>query len=111
MLAGKWRARLIQRFDTAPSPDRGPQDKGISEEAKRAVAAEFDDSRWQVVDALLVMESYGGAWANAEGEAVLRKTIQVPAALQGRDLKLSLGAIDADIAPVKWSIRSENFNL
>jgi hypothetical protein len=31
------------------------------------------------------------AWANAEGEAVLRKVIEVPAALQGQDLKLFLG--------------------
>jgi beta-galactosidase len=93
-LAGEWRARLIQRFDAAPSPDKGPQDKGMSEEAKRALAADFDDSKWQVVEAPLVMEAYGGAWANAEGEAVLRKVIEVPAALQGQDLKLSLGAVD-----------------
>jgi hypothetical protein len=40
------------------------------------------------------MEAYGGQWAKAEGEAVLRKTIEVPAALLGQDLKLSLGSID-----------------
>ncbi len=93
-LAGEWRARLIQRFDAAPSPDKGPQDKGISEEARRAVAADFDDSKWQVVEAPRGMELYGGAWNNADGEAVLRKVIEVPAALRGQDLKLSLGAID-----------------
>jgi hypothetical protein len=85
---------LIQRFDASPSPDKGPQDKGISEEAQRAVAADFDDSKWQVVQAPGAMESYGGDWATAEGEAVLRKTIEVPQALLGEDLKLSLGAID-----------------
>jgi beta-galactosidase len=93
-LTGEWRARLIQRFDAAPSPDKGPRDTGISAEAKAAVAANFDDSKWQVVKAPLVMESYGGAWVDAEGEAVLRKVVNVPAALQGQDLKLSLGAID-----------------
>jgi beta-galactosidase len=93
-LAGEWRARLIQRLDAAPSPDKGPQDKGISEEAKRAVAADFDDSKWQVVKAPGGMEGYGGAWNNADGEAVMRKVIEVPAALQGQDLKLSLGTID-----------------
>jgi sialate O-acetylesterase len=36
------------------------------------------------------MEFYGAAWADAEGEAVLRITIEVPAALQGQDSKLSL---------------------
>jgi beta-galactosidase len=93
-LAGEWRARLIQRFDAAPSPDKGPQDTGISAEAKAAVATNFDDSKWQVVKAPLVMESYGGAWVDADGEAVLRKVINMPAALQGQDLKISLGAID-----------------
>ncbi|HEX8833298.1 MAG TPA: hypothetical protein VF719_03820, partial [Abditibacteriaceae bacterium] len=93
-LAGEWRARLIQRFDAAPSADKGPLDKGISEEAKRAVAADFDDSKWQIVEAPLAMEGYGGAWANADGEAVLRKTLDVPSSMLGEDLKLSLGAID-----------------
>jgi hypothetical protein len=93
-LAGEWRARLIQRLDAAPSPDKGPKDPGISEDAKRALAADFDDSGWQVVKAPGGMELYGGAWNNADGEAVLRKTIEVPAVLQGQDLKLSLGQID-----------------
>ena len=93
-VAGEWRARLIQRFDAAPSPDKGPNDPGISEEAKRALAANFDDSGWQVVKAPGGMELYGGAWNNADGEAVLRKTIEVPAVLQGQELKLSLGQID-----------------
>jgi hypothetical protein len=93
-LAGEWRARLIQRLDASPSPDRGYADKGISEEAKRSVAADFDDSKWQVVEAPRGMEMYGGAWDNADGEAVLRKTFEVPASLQGQELKLSLGPID-----------------
>jgi hypothetical protein len=93
-LAGEWRARLIQRLDASPSPDKGHADAGISEEAKRAVAVDFDDSKWQVVKAPGGLEGYGGAWANADGEAVLRKTIEVPALLQGQNLKLSLGSVD-----------------
>jgi beta-galactosidase len=93
-LAGAWRARLIQRFDAAPSVDKGPQDKGISEEAKRALAADFDDSKWQVVQAPGGMETYGGTWDNADGEAVVRKTIEVPSSMVGQELKLSLGSID-----------------
>ena len=93
-LAGEWRARLIQRLDASPSPDKGHADAGISEEAKRAVAVDFDDSKWQVVKAPGGLEGYGGAWANADGEAVLRKTIEVPASLQGQNLKLSLGSVD-----------------
>jgi hypothetical protein len=93
-LVGEWRARLIKRLDASPSPDKGHADPGMSEEAKRSVAADFDDAAWQVVKAPGGMEQYGGTWDKADGEAVLRKTIEVPAALQGQDLKLSLGSID-----------------
>jgi hypothetical protein len=39
----------------------GPQVKGISEEAEHAMAADFDDSKWQVVEAPRGMEAYSGA--------------------------------------------------
>jgi beta-galactosidase len=94
VLGGEWRARQIQRLAAAPSPDKGHEDKGMSAEAKSAVAADFNDADWQVVQAPRDMDSYGGAWANADGEAVFRKVIDVPAALVGQDLKLSLGSID-----------------
>ncbi|HEX8550703.1 MAG TPA: hypothetical protein VF681_04020 [Abditibacteriaceae bacterium] len=93
-LTGEWRARLIQRLDPALSADKGWEDKGISEEAKRALEADFNDASWQVVQAPRDMDSYGGAWTGADGEAVFRKTIEVPAALQGQDLKLALGNLD-----------------
>ncbi|HEX8551941.1 MAG TPA: hypothetical protein VF681_10355 [Abditibacteriaceae bacterium] len=50
---------FIPRFDAAPSPDKGPQDKGINEEVKGAVAADFDNSKWQVAEAPRGMGSYG----------------------------------------------------
>ncbi len=93
-LGGEWRARQIQRFEAAPSSDKGHEDKGISAEAKSAIAADFNDANWQVVQAPRDMDSYGGTWANADGEAVFRKVIEVPAALVGQDLKLSLGSVD-----------------
>ncbi|HEX8832803.1 MAG TPA: glycoside hydrolase family 2 TIM barrel-domain containing protein [Abditibacteriaceae bacterium] len=93
-LAGDWRAKQIQRLDASPSADKGWEDKGISEEAKRAVTAGFDDSKWQVVSIPNNMDSYGNTWDNADGEAVFRKTIEVPKALQGQDLKISLGSVD-----------------
>jgi hypothetical protein len=40
------------------------------------------------------MDSYGGTWAKADGEAVFRRVIDVPAELAGQDLKLSLGTLD-----------------
>jgi beta-galactosidase len=93
-LAGEWRAKQIQRLDAAPSQDNGYEDKGISEEARRALAPEFDDSKWQVVPVPRNMDSYSGPWNNADGEAVFRKVIEVPRELQGQNLKLSLGTVD-----------------
>jgi hypothetical protein len=93
-LGGEWRARQIQRLEASPSADKGHEDKGISAEARSAVTADFNDAGWQVVQAPRDMDSYGGTWTKADGEAVFRKTIEVPVALVGQDLKLSLGAID-----------------
>ena len=93
-LAGEWRARQVQRLEAAPSPDKGIEDKGISEEAKRAVAANFDDAYWQKFQAPGDMDMLGVTWKNADGEAVFRKTIDVPSALLGQDLTLSLGTLD-----------------
>jgi beta-galactosidase len=93
-LGGEWRAKQIQRLDAASTAEKAHEDKGISEEAKRAVAANFDDSKWQVVSVPVDMDSYGETWDSADGEAVFRKTIEVPKALQGQDLKISLGSVD-----------------
>ncbi|HEX8835189.1 MAG TPA: hypothetical protein VF719_13355, partial [Abditibacteriaceae bacterium] len=46
-LAGDWRVKQIQRLPASPSPDKGHADAGISEEAKLAVATDFDDAAWQ----------------------------------------------------------------
>ncbi len=93
-VAGDWRGKQIQRLDASPSPDKGHADPGISEAAKRAVAADFNDAAWQTVQVPRDMDSYGDTWKNADGEAVFRKVIEVPAALVGQDLKLSLGSVD-----------------
>jgi beta-galactosidase len=93
-LGGEWRARQIQRLDASPSADKGHEDKGISDEAKRAVEVSFDDSKWQTVSVPNNMDAYGDTWDRADGEAVFRKVIEVPKALQGQDLKISLGSVD-----------------
>ncbi len=93
-LAGDWRGKQIQRLDAAPSPNPGHPDPGISENAKLAVAPDFDDAAWQNVAIPRDMDMLGETWKNADGEAVFRKVIDVPAALVGPDLKLSLGIID-----------------
>ena len=93
-LAGEWRVKQIQRLVAAPTQDVGYEDIGMSEEARRALATEFDDSKWQAVPVPRNMDSYGPTWDNADGEAVFRKVIEVPRELLGQDLKLSLGTVD-----------------
>jgi beta-galactosidase len=93
-VAGEWRAKQIQRLAASPSPDKGHADPGMSEEAKRAVAADFNDAAWQSVQVPRDMDSYGDTWKDADGEAVLRRVIEVPDALVGQDLKLSLASVD-----------------
>jgi beta-galactosidase len=93
-LAGDWRAKQIQRLDAAPTEDKGHNDTGISAEAKTALAAELDDAAWQTVKVPRDMDTYGGAWDKADGEAVFRKVVEVPTELAGQDLKLSLGIVD-----------------
>jgi beta-galactosidase len=93
-LAGEWRAKQIQRLVAAPTQDQGYEDKGMSEEARRTLATDFDDSAWQAVPVPRNMDSYGPTWDNADGEAVFRKVIEVPSELLGQDLKLSLGSVD-----------------
>jgi beta-galactosidase len=93
-LAGPWKARLVQRLEAAQSPDQGHPDPGMSTQARALLAADVNDGAWQSVDLPGDMAKAGGQWINADGEAVFRKTIEVPASLQGKELVLSLGTVD-----------------
>ena len=93
-LAGSWKAKLVDALPSAPSIDKAHLDQGISPAAKAAVKPEFDDATWATVEVPSKWEGYGGEWANADGEAVFRRWIEVPAGLAGKDSELCLGAID-----------------
>lgn len=94
VLAGTWKAKLIHPKPSAPSLDKAWNDDGITPEALATVAIAFDDGAWQAVPVPMNWESYGGDWANADGEAVFRLAIDVPERMVGKDLELRLGAID-----------------
>jgi beta-galactosidase len=93
-LAGEWRAKQIQRLDAAPTEDKAHDDKGTSAEAKAALATAFSDSAWENVSVPRDMDTYGGTWDKADGEAVFRKVVEVPTELAGQDMKLLLGTLD-----------------
>jgi beta-galactosidase len=94
MLAGDWRAKITYRGRTADTIDRPIPDPGLSDEARRSVAADFDDGDWGTLPLPGLWEQHGGEWADLDGEAVFRKTIQVPEEMLGQDLTLSLGPVD-----------------
>jgi hypothetical protein len=77
-LAGDWRVKQIQRLPASPSSDKGHADAGISEEAKLAVAADFNDAAWQTVQVPRNMDSYGPTWKDADGEAVFVRSLKCP---------------------------------
>ena len=91
-LAGPWQARLTLHRPTAATTEEAAVDPGVSSEAKALLAG--GNEGWQTVQVPGAMENYGAAWAGTEGEAVFRKVIDVPAALRGKDLVLSLGSLD-----------------
>jgi hypothetical protein len=98
-LAGTWRAKLVHPLKPA---DQKPADPGVSAETKALVAADFNDADWQEVPVPSKWEQYGGAWADADGEAVFRRVVDVPENWAGQDLTLTLGAID-DFDDTFWN--------
>jgi beta-galactosidase len=94
MLAGDWRAKITYRGRTADTIDQPIPDPGLSDEARRGVGADFDDSDWATISLPGLWEQHGGEWADLDGEVVLRRTIEVPEEMLGQDLTLSLGPVD-----------------
>jgi beta-galactosidase len=91
-LSGDWRAIFTNRIDD-PNDGKHP-DPGVSDKARALCAADVDDSRWDVLPTPGSWEKAGGSWASSNGEAVFRKTIDVPESMLQRELVLHLGAID-----------------
>ncbi|MBN8217268.1 MAG: beta-galactosidase [Spirochaetes bacterium] len=93
-LAGTWKAELTHRLDPAGANDQKPKDPGIGDRAKELVAKDADERGMQDVPVSKEWENYGGLWVNADGEAVFRKTLEIPPHWAGRDLVVSLGPVD-----------------
>jgi beta-galactosidase len=104
-LTGEWQARLVKRLGSAPSPDKGHADPGISAEASALIADNAATTGWQTVKMPSAMEATGGQWADSDGEAVFRREVEVPTALQGQNLTVSFGSLD-DFDEVFWNGQS-----
>jgi hypothetical protein len=104
-LTGEWQARLVKRLGAAPSADKGHNDPGISAEAKALVGENTANDGWQIAKMPNGLESLGGQWTDADGEAVFKRTVEIPTALQGQDLVVSFGSLD-DFDEVFWNGQS-----
>ncbi|MDA3962898.1 MAG: hypothetical protein PF961_19110, partial [Planctomycetota bacterium] len=89
-LAGEWRA-----YATAlqQSTRQEIADPGLSAAAQTLIAG---SSKLESENVTLPAEweSFGGAWSNADGEAVFERTVTIPSDWRGQDLLLSLGVLD-----------------
>ncbi|MCS7048819.1 MAG: beta-galactosidase [Verrucomicrobiae bacterium] len=92
-LDGIWEVQLTQRFEESLKRVWN-RDPGMSERAAALVQPDCADAQWELRPVPALMESYGGPWATADGEAVFRKVVELPAAWAGRDLYLSIGRVD-----------------
>lgn len=92
-LAGPWKAKLTKRL-VAAQGDQRHADPGIDAATRALLASEVDETGWDEVAMPAMMEKAGGAWAEADGEAVFRRVIEVSPALAGQALVLELGTSD-----------------
>lgn len=93
-LAGEWKARLMEKMPVTLSVVGGNEDQGISPQAKLLCGENIDEQTMQTVRVPMEMERYGKGWADANGEVVFRKTIDIPENMVGKDLELDLGVVD-----------------
>ena len=92
-LSGEWLARQTNRLDPLPMDGIVP-DPGISAAALPLLAADAPETGFAKVPVPVYWESYGGDWECADGEAVFRKTVNIPEAWNGKSLTLHLGPVD-----------------
>jgi len=101
-LAGVWKGWQTLAIPATPEGQTPPDDPGISDRAKALVGAASDGPGATDVRFPGAFEETGGSWAKYEGEAVFRKTVQVPEAWAGKDLELGLGVVD-DFDDTFWN--------
>lgn len=92
-LAGTWLARWVHRLDD-PTGSAEHEDPGPSPQALQLLQPQASVVGFVPMNLPLDWDSLGPEWAQANGEAVVRRTFELPDHLAGRDLVLHLGQID-----------------
>ncbi|MCK6487123.1 MAG: beta-galactosidase [Planctomycetes bacterium] len=91
-LDGPWSALLTQPLPPAARPGR--HDPGMSATAAAALAGDPAGPGWRTLEVPGRWSAQGAPWRDVDGEALYRRTIDIPPALAGRELELRLGTID-----------------
>ncbi len=87
-LAGPWKVKITSALPLTPW-DKPHADPGISKEAAAAVAPDLEDSSWETFELPAMLP----AFESQSGEAVWRKTIEIPQEWSGQILQLGAGRI------------------
>lgn len=88
-LPNKWQYQITLELPPSNSPEKVHSDPGISEKAKELIENPSEKG-WKETNVPGLLREF----QEIDGEAVFRATVEIPAQWQGRDLLLSLGAID-----------------
>lgn len=118
-LAGTWQAKWVNRLDD-PTGTAEHEDPGMSPAALALLQPEADLTGFTPMPIPGGWDDLGPHWAQANGEAVIRRTFEMPEHLLGRDLILHLGQVDdrdvtvingvevgrsPDGVPSQWNVR------
>jgi beta-galactosidase len=91
-LAGEWKYRIERRLD--PAPDGKPwKDDGIAGTARGWARTGLDDSGWGSMKLPCEWETLGKDW-KIDGAVWFRREITVPKTWAGKNLRLTIGAVD-----------------
>jgi len=96
-LAGTWQVAYTKLVPGAATPADAIPDPGISDAAQQLVQGK-GTANWQPVQAPVMLP----AFTAQDGEAVLRREVEVPSGWSGQDLVLELGALD-DFDQTFWN--------
>ncbi len=97
-LGGAWKIQVTQKLPAAPSPDQLSADPGVSPAARALLTNAADESKMRTMN----LPGSVTEFTESDGEAVVRRVIEVPVGWAGKDLELSLGAVD-DADETYWN--------
>jgi beta-galactosidase len=92
-MAGQWEFKFVNKLMAKKDNSVYP-DPGINDSVRMLMQPEVNSSTWEKYEVPMVWENYDKKYVGMDGEAVYRKTVNIPESWEGKDLILSLGKVD-----------------